>query len=144
MPTMLDYSQAETSAERQARRDPEGVLSRVCGWQSKSKADVSAYQQRWADNLRLMKGVWAPEEKTRSEVRGRSKLFFRKIWSTVWRLMASMYNAFLRDPDQVRLQGRMGNDQDVHKAGVLQVMAEYHRDRMYRTQDLFLQHLWGF
>jgi hypothetical protein len=141
MPETIKYD--ETAAEKKKRMDPDGLLSKVGAWQSKSKADLSSYQNRWAGNLRILKGTWDVDEKNRSQVRGRSKIYFRKVWSTVWRLMASLYNAFLRDPDQFRVEGRMGDDQDVHKAGILQILAEYRRDVMYREQDLFLQHIWG-
>lgn len=139
-----DYTEAETKEEKKARLDPDGVLDMLGGWKAQSEANMSQYQARWTLNSKLMKGVWDVDEKTRSEVRGRSKIFFRKIWSTVWRLMASLYTTYLRDPDQVRITGRMGNDDDVHKAGVLQVMVEYYRDKMHRTQDLFIQFIWAF
>lgn len=138
------YEEAETKAERSTRLDPEGIASQLKSWKAESDANMSGYTARWVANAKLMKGQWDVDEKTRSEVRGRSKIFFRKIWSTVWRLMASLYTTYLRDPDQVKITGRMGNDDDVHKAGVLQVMVEYHRDKMYRTQDLFVQFVWAF
>ena len=144
MPTLLNYKDAETSEERKNRVDPDGVLDKVCRWHSKSKADLTMYQERWAQNLKLMKGVWDSGEKTRSEVRGRSKLFFRKVWSTVWRLLAAMYNAFLRDPDQVRLAPETSDPVDAHRAGVLLELVNGYKRKMDRTQNLFLQQVWGF
>ena len=141
MPETVKYD--ESAEEKKKRLDPDGLLERVAGWQSKSKTDLTAFQQRWAANLNIIKGVWDVDEKARSVVRGRSKIYFRKIWSTIWRLMASLYNAFLRDPDQFKVEGRMGDDDDVHKAGILQIITEYRRDVMYKEQDLFLQHIWG-
>lgn len=139
-----DMEEEMTSEEERKAKDPDGMIAMVNSWYSKSKQDRSGYEKRWTDGLKMMKGIWNVDEKARSEVRGRSKIYFRKVWSTVWRLMASLYHTFLRDPDSMKLSGRMGNDDDVHKAGVLQVMVEYYRDTMYRTQDLFIQHVWAF
>lgn len=145
MPLMDRYSKdAETTAEEKSRLDPIGTAEKVKQFHTDSKKHLDVYHERWASNTRLMKGIWDQNEKSKSTVRNRSKLFFRKIWSTVWRLTASLYNAYLRDPDQVKITGRMGNDDDVHKAGVLQVMVEYYRDRMFRVYDLFIQFIWAF
>src|SRR3990167_8705446 len=105
-----EYQDAETSQEEVKRLDPNGAAEKLKKFHAESKKYLDSYHERWASNMRLMKGIWDQNEKSKSVVRQRSKLFFRKIWSTVWRLTASLYNAYLRDPDFVKVTGRMGND----------------------------------
>lgn len=118
------------------------VLSRITGWHSESETLRSQYDNRWRRNLDLYRGIFSEEEIARSKVRNRSKIFFRKIWATSWRLVASFYNAFLRDPETFKIEGR--GPEDSHKAGVLHNMVEYRRDVMMRRNSLFLKMIWGF
>jgi hypothetical protein len=89
-----------------------------------------------------MRGIFTEDEKTRSNVRKRDKIFHRKIWAIVWRLLASGYQTFLRDQDTFKIEGR-DRLNDWHKAGVLQSLVEYRRDQMYRQKDLFLKSIWA-
>jgi hypothetical protein len=98
---------------------------------------------RWAKNIRLVRGIWAPEEVERSKVRKRSKIFFRKIWASNWRILAAMHEAFLREADQFRVVSRTGTPEAEEKAEILQLMVEYRRDVMMRSEDLFLQLVWA-
>ena len=117
------------------------LLDRIGEWKGRAENDRSSYDSRWAKNLKLIKGIWPEDEVTRSKVRNRSKIFFRKIWATNWRLLASLYNAFFRDKETFRLDGR--GPEDVQPVGVLQEVVEYRKDRMMRRQHLFIKLLWS-
>ena len=132
----------ETSDERDARKDPEGTASKLARWESESESNLSLYHQRWAKNIQLLRGIWNEEELSRSEVRGRSKLYFRKIWATNWRLYAALYAAFMRDQDTFRIEGR-GAEDVYDQEQVLQFMCEYRRDYMMSCNSLFMQMMWG-
>src|SRR5579859_3718788 len=103
----------------------------------------SRYEYRAARNLRIVKGLPVEDQSIVSNVRKRRKLYFRKVWSAGYRILASMYRAFLQDLNQFRLDGR-DQDQDPHKAKVLQKVVEYYRDRLMRRSSLFVQLLWNF
>ncbi|MCR4286871.1 MAG: hypothetical protein NUW09_02530 [Deltaproteobacteria bacterium] len=118
------------------------ILTRIAGWKSRSETMRSQYDQRWAKNQKLFKGIFGEEETTKSAVRGRSKIYYRKIWASSWRLVSSFYGAFLRDKDTFKIEGRGAEDEQ--RAKVLQVMTEYRRDRLFRTQSLFLKTIWAF
>ena len=118
-------------------------ISQIQGWIQESTEIRASYDSRWAKNLRLMKGIFSEKERTDSVVRKRSKIFFRKIWASVWRITASLYELYLKDPDTFRIEGRDGFEDPV-KARLLQFMVEYRRDRLMRTQSLFKKFIWGF
>ena len=118
------------------------ILTRISGWKKRSEDLRSQYDQRWAKNQKLFKGVFGEEETTRSSVRGRSKIYYRKIWASAWRLVSSFYGAFLRDKDTFKIEGRGAEDEQ--RAKILQIMTEYRRDRLFRTQSLFLKTIWAF
>lgn len=118
-------------------------LKKLQEWRSESQNYRKEYESTWADNLKLIKGVFSNEENWRSNVRRRTKTFFRKIWSTMWRMIASFYNALMRDIDNFKIEGR-DSITDPPKAEVLQEMVKYRRDQMYRTQNLFKKWIWGF
>lgn len=141
MPGLLDQS-VETSEEKKTRLDPDGTLEFLQASKKESEDQLSTYHHRWAKNIRLVKGVFSEDEQTKSKVRGRSKLFFRKTWSNNIRILASFYQAFLKDPDNFKIIGRDGGDEG--KAAVLQILTEYHRDKMLRKQNLFRRLLSGF
>lgn len=121
--------------------DPQ--LEKLSKWRNESESLTSNYITRWAKNDKLWKGIFQNEVDTKSKVRGVEKTFFRKIWATGWRLLASFYNAYLKDYDNFTIEGRDIED-DPRKAKVLQFMTQYHRDRMLRQNNLFLKHLWAF
>jgi len=132
------------SNEGVSESDPNRTfLDKVGSWESESRNFMSTYENRWAKNIKLKLGIFTEATNTKSVVRNTEKVFFRKIWSTGWRLLAAFYNAFLRDPDSYRIEGRDSN-YDWHEAGVLSEMVAYRRDKMYRTQNLFLKHIWAF
>lgn len=118
-------------------------LDKAQKWYILSKDMRSRYDDRWTSNMKLIKGQFKDDEAERSKVRKRSKLFFRKIWATGWRLVASFYNAFLKDLDNFQIEGRDTLD-DPRKARVLHHMTEYRRDKMMREQSLFLKFIWSF
>ncbi|MFQ5687299.1 MAG: hypothetical protein ACE5GV_11615 [Candidatus Scalindua sp.] len=118
------------------------ILNRVLKYKQQSEQLRAKYDYRWTKNLKLVQGIFPESETTQSKVRNRSKIFFRKIWTTSWRLVASFWSAFLQDRDTFKIEGR--DSQDSHKARILQIMTEYRRDLMMRSQGLFLQFIWGF
>lgn len=127
-----------------AKFDPDGTLAMLKKWQAESQDNRTSYEYRWAKNIRLVKGLFDDAEMARSKVRGRSKLFFRKIWSNNIRLLASFQAAFLRDLDsQFRVVGRGAEDVEP-KAKILQFMAEYRRDQMLRKNGLFTKFINSF
>ena len=101
------------------------------------------YDNRWARNLKLMKGLPVEDTNTKSRVRNRSKLYFRKIWATMWRMVSAFYSIFLRDPEPFKLQGRDVRG-DEERAKVLQEVTKYRIDRMNNESYLFLKHIWAF
>ncbi len=136
MPGLLEKEEEAPTVQRDESLD---FLQRC---KKESEDQLSAYQDRWAKNIRLVKGVFSEEEVTRSKVRGRSKLFFRKTWSNNIRILASFYQAFLKDPDNFKIFGRLGEDEV--KAGILQILTEYRRDKMMRHHGLFRKLINGF
>lgn len=108
-----------------------------------SENDAKAYQGRWARNIKLSKGIPLEDKSTRSEVRQRNKIYFRKIWSIVWRLVAAFYNAFLRDSLNFKLDPVDTLD-DPRKVSVLFKVVKYRYRRMMRKAALFQKHVWAF
>lgn len=126
----------------QKQTDRTGILGKIQMWESESTSARSEYQSRWADAMRQVKGIWNPNELEKSKVRKRSKIFFRKTWGFIWRLLATVYQSFLKDRERVQIEGR-GPEDVKDRAEVLQIMADYRVDKMENEDDLFLQHLWG-
>src|SRR3990172_6231878 len=122
--------------------EPNELVRKISGYKSQSEDLRSTYDQRWAKNLQIFKGIFGDDEITKSRIRGRSKIYFRKVWATSWRLVASFHNAYLKNTDMFRIEGRGGEDEV--KAKILQTMVEYRRDRMFRTQSLYLKTIWAF
>jgi hypothetical protein len=121
-------------------KDP--VLDRLNAWKEESKNIRASKDARNAYNLKLFKGLWRDEDNPKSKIRGKNKTFFRKIWATIWRLTATMYQAFLKDNETFRIIGR-DLDNDPRKARVLQKMCEYRRDKMNSEGSLFLKFIWA-
>jgi len=122
-------------------KEHEQFLDQVGKWQSWSDGALSTFRNQWAKNIKLARGIedTVPQY---SKTRKRSKLFVRKVWATNWRLLASLYAAFLKDRDHFKIEGRDLFD-DPGKARTLQYMVEYRRDRMMRAQSLFTKLVWG-
>lgn len=119
-------------------------LDMIGGWKFESEKFRSIYDDRWVQNLKLLKGIPDESESTRSKVRKkRSRLFFRKTWATGQRMVAAFFNAFLRDNDTFKIMGR-DTINDPPKANVLHKMVEYRRDILMRKHSLFLKMMWAF
>jgi len=121
-------------------KDP--LLTKIEKMQSESANLRTYYDERVSRNVRLVKGVPLEDRKTTSDVRKRSKIYFRKIWATRWRLVASFYAAFMRDPQSFLLEGR-DTYGDPWKAKLLQTITKYRVDKMTRKNSLFLKHIWA-
>jgi hypothetical protein len=119
------------------------TMDKFIRWHSNSSTLRTSYDNRWSKNIKLLKGIWPENEENRSIVRGRSKLFFRKIWATRWRLNASAYSAFLRDQVTFKFEGR-DTINDPKKAFILQKIVEYRRDILMRSKSLFIKFMWAF
>jgi hypothetical protein len=119
------------------------LLARAEAYKQESENLLSSYHNKWSKSIQLLKGIMSDDEKQKSKVRRRSKLFFRKIWATSWRLVAAFYAAFLKDQNTFEIEGR-DRINDPRKAKILQFITEYRMDLMKRTQDLFIKLLWGF
>ena len=120
----------------------EDILQYVGDIQREATNLRTSYENRWQRNIKLLKGVPLEDKTTRSDVRSRNKIYFRKVWATHWRLAASFYSAYLRDPDQFKIEGRDTED-DPSKAKALGNMVQYRIDKMNRESYLFLKHIWS-
>jgi hypothetical protein len=144
---MADYDMMDEEAkakEKKKRLDPDGLLDQLCSYWSESKKERETYEYRWAKNILLIKGQFSANEMSRSKVRQRSKLFFRKIWSNNIRLLAAFHGAFLKDQEnQFRIIGRGPEDEDP-LAKRLQFMTEYRRDQMMRRDGLYMKFINSF
>jgi len=119
-------------------------LTKVGKWKTESDNGMTSYYNRWARNMRLSKGIFSEEEgSVVSRVRKRSKVFYRKTWAIVWRLLASFYTVFLKDPDAFKIEGR-DTINDPKKAKVLHFITQYRYDRLMRKKNLFIKLIWSF
>ncbi len=118
------------------------ILSKISQMQMESENDRRLYDARWQRNIKLSKGLPVEDKKYTSDVRNRQKMYFRKIWATEWRLLASFHAAFMRDPQSFAITGRDTN-LDASKAKLLEFMTQYRIDKMKSTSSLFIKHLWG-
>ncbi len=116
-------------------------LQLIGRWKTDSENQMRIRHQRWAKNIRLVKGIFEADEKSRSKVRNRSKIYWRKIWASNQRLLASMYQAFLKDPDAIKIEARL--ERNVARAKVLTEMVKYRRDVMYVKGGLFRKLMWS-
>jgi hypothetical protein len=119
------------------------TLHWISARKSESEQDRKAYETRWARNMKLSKGIPLEDKSTRSEVRGRNKIYFRKIWAISWRLVAAFYNAFLRDSQNFKITG-IDTIDDPRKAAVLFSLMKYRYRQMMRKDSLFVKHVWAF
>lgn len=136
-----DFEKRYADDFKESAKKP-AILDKVASWKNESALLRSSYEQRWAKNLKLVQGIFNDEDNTRSKVRGKNKIFFRKIWAITWRLLASGYQTFMRDTDTFKIEGR-DKINDWQKAGVLQSMVEYRRDLMMRRKNLFVKFVWA-
>lgn len=121
-------------------RDPR--LDKIGRWQAESEQLRTQHDNRWAKNIQLIQGILNDGKKTHSDIRKRSKLFFRKIWAINWRLLAAFYQAFLRDVDLFKISGR-DDLNDFQKAEVLHNMVNFRKDQMMNEESLFIKFIWA-
>lgn len=112
-------------------------------WRDSASYRDSVLIPRAARNQRLLKGIPVEEENMRSPVTGKNKIYYRKIWSSCIRLLASMFQAYLQDKNKFKIVGR-DELQDHRKAKVLEHMTRYRFETMMRRRNLFLKLIWGF
>jgi hypothetical protein len=116
-------------------------LQKVSIWKADSEMYFKQKHNRWAKNTRLVNGIYEEEEVKKSKIRNRSKLFWRKTWATNMRLLASMYQSFLKDRQSMKIEGRFG--EDVNRGKVLTEMCRYRIDLLYRQKSLFRKLMWA-
>ena len=112
-------------------------------WKHEAQELRRQYDDQWTKYLRNTKGVFDAGEVEKSKVRGRSKVFYRKIWAISWRILASFYQIFLRDPDNFKITGRDGKS-DTLRSKILQFVTKWRYDMMMRGDGLFTQFVWAF
>ncbi len=139
----MDPTKASGYEEDKSQKANEELMDWLLATKAESEAFRKMLEARAARNMRLVKGMPVEEKNEVSNVRKRRKMQFRKIWSSGYRILASLFQAFLQDPETVRYEGR-DEDTDPYAAKVLQKMVEYYRDRMRNIRDLFLQTMWCF
>lgn len=125
------------------KRSEDPTLDMISKFKAESEDMKATYEARWAKNLKLAFGVPINDGPTTSRVRQREKTYFRKIWATKKRLVASLYTAFLSDAQAVKIEGR-DKLNDFFRAGVLNEIVEYRRDQMINTKYLILKHTLAF
>lgn len=118
------------------------TLNKLLKWKSESQDIRSQKDIRNARNLKLIKGIWRDEDKPKSAITGKDKVFFRKIWATEWRLTATMYQSFMKDPESFRIEGR-DLINDPRKARVLQKVVKYRKEKMDDDGELFIKFIWA-
>jgi len=112
-------------------------------WKHEAEELRREYDDQWSKNIRNIRGVFNAGEVEKSKVRGRSKLFYRKIWAISWRILASFYQIFLRDPDNFKIVGRDA-DKDNVRSKILHFIVKWRYDMMMRVDSLFMQFMWAF
>lgn len=137
------YAVEADAAEAKKESPTPELMQQLLEMKTTSDLWRSRLEYQAARNMRLVKGLPVEDQSIVSNVRKRRKLYFRKIWSSGYRVLASMYQAFLQDFNQFRLEGR-DEDKDPAYAKVLQKLVEYYRDRLMRHRSLFVQLLWNF
>lgn len=103
----------------------------------------SALEPKAARAMKLMKGISIQDGNTKSKVTGRDKIYFRKVWSSAWRLLAAFYQSFLQDKNKFKIWGR-NDKEDYIKAKALEYAVNYHLDRLMRKNSAFKKLLWAF
>ena len=112
-------------------------------WRDSASYRDSVLIPRAARNQRLLKGIPVEAELMKSPVTGKNKIYYRKIWSSCIRLLASMFQAYLQDKNKFKIVGR-DEGQDYRKARVLEIMTRYRFETMMRRNNLFLKLIWAF
>jgi len=125
-------------------KDLDTVLTEQLALYEASKSyRQTSIEPRAARTMKLMKGISIEDTNPKSKITGRNKIYFRKIWSSAWRLLATFYQAFLQDKSKFKIWGR-DDENDYLKAKVLQFLTQYHLDRLMRRSSAFKKLLWAF
>lgn len=103
----------------------------------------TSIEPRAARAMKLMKGIALEDGNTKSKVTGRTKIYFRKVWSSAWRLLAAFHQAFLQDKSKFKIWGR-DDENDYIKAKALEFLTKYHLDRLMRRSSAFKKLVWAF
>lgn len=114
----------------------DALLTQIGKWKTESEDLRSQLEHVWTKNTKLVKGIWSDKSNSKSKIRNKEKTFFRKIWAVKWRILAAFYQAFLKDQNTFKIQGR-DTFSDPHKAGILQIITEWRRDGMMNNKSLF-------
>ena len=112
-------------------------------WKHEAQELRREYDDQWSKNIRNVRGIFDEGETEKSKVRGRSKLFYRKIWAISWRILASFYQIFLRDPENFKIVGRDAQN-DTLSSKVLHFITKWRYEQMMRVDSLFTQFMWAF
>lgn len=96
----------------------------------------------WSRDTRLMKGIPLEEESSISKTRKKHKIYFRKVWSSAIRLLASFHQAFLMDKKRFRIYGR-DDEADFMKAKVLEKVTSYRLEWLMRRRNCYVRLLWA-
>jgi hypothetical protein len=100
-------------------------------------------EPRWARDEKIMKGIPLFDKTTVDKITGRPKIYFRKVWSSAWRLMANFHQSFLQDKNRFKISGR-DEKNDYVAAKRLEMMTKYRFERMLRRNDAFVKFMWAF
>lgn len=115
----------------------------LLGMYDASRTMRQQLEPRWAMNDRIRKGIPLEETSSVSKVTGRKKIYFRKVWSAGWRLLASFYQSFLQDKNRFKIYGA-DEETDWMKAYVLEWLTKHHLKRLFRQRSGFIKLLWAF
>lgn len=119
------------------------MAEQIALYDSSKSYRQTSIEPRAARTMKLMKGVSIEDTNPKSKITGRNKIYFRKIWSSAWRLLATFFQAFLQDKSKFKIWGR-NDETDYIKAKALEFLTKYHLDRMMRRSSAFKRLLWAF
>jgi hypothetical protein len=117
------------------------IVKKVQKFTHFSATTRTKYEKRWADNLRLVRGLPEYGDSDLSDVRGGSKLYFRKIESANQRVVADFVRHFLSVDIPFEFKGNMGDDDDFAQAAVFQEIIAYYYRHMKLKNSLVVKHV---
>lgn len=124
------------------KKDPD-LIEKLRAYRTESTGyREQVLEPKWSKSLRLLKGIPIEEESSRSKVRGKHKIYFRKVWSSAIRLLASFHQAFLQDKNRFKIHGR-DDGADATRAKVLEVMTRYRLEWLMRRRNAYVKLLWA-
>lgn len=133
---MADYKEDK---EEKVDIDLNDLLSKL----NRSIGIRDILQQRWTRNQKILKGIPVEDEKEYNTTTKRRKLRFRKVWAAAVRLLASLYQAYLKDKQKFKITG-VDEVEDYLKARVLEKMVQYRLNWGFRRRNWFTKFLWAF